>query len=161
MVSSSGAASHLPATGPLSSPVLHRLRDETAVFHTQSASGKSNSSIQRSSCVKQQSNRHRGRRSEAPAQRRWPSGNPRLSAFCRSAPAVRFMTFAIFLTGDLLRECAFSSRTSAFDQLRRLVRLARLLAISHSCERHAAAATLSIAEPALDEKTIKHFAKVI
>ena len=40
------------------------------------------------------------------------------------------MAFAIFFTGDLLRECAFSSRTSAFDQARRLVRLARLLAIS-------------------------------
>jgi hypothetical protein len=39
------------------------------------------------------------------------------------------MAFAIFFTGDLLRECAFSSRTSAFDQVRRLVRLARLLAI--------------------------------
>jgi hypothetical protein len=70
------------------------------------------------------------------------------------------MAFAIFFTGDLLRECAFSSRTSAFDQVRRLVRLARLLAISHSCERHAAAAaTLSIAEPAWDEKIVKHFAK--
>jgi|SRR6266511_2291331 len=64
--------------------------------------------------------------------RRWPSGKPRLSAFCRSAPTVRFMAFAIFFTGDLLRECAFSSRTSAFDQVRRLVRLARLLAISPS-----------------------------
>jgi hypothetical protein len=33
MVSSSGAVSHLLATDPLSSPVLHRLlRDETAVF---------------------------------------------------------------------------------------------------------------------------------
>jgi hypothetical protein len=31
-------------------------------------------------------------------------------------------------TGDLVRECAFSSRTSAFDQVRRLVRLARVLA---------------------------------
>jgi len=27
--------------------------------------------------------------------------------------------------GDLLRECAFSSRTSAFDQVRRLVRIGR------------------------------------
>src|SRR5262249_25386919 len=36
MVSSSGAASHLPATDLLSSPVLHRLpRDETIVFYTQ------------------------------------------------------------------------------------------------------------------------------
>jgi hypothetical protein len=64
------------------------------------------------------------------------------------------MAFAIFFTGDLLRECAFSSRTSAFDQVRRLVGLARLLAIGHSCERHAAAAALSLAEPAWDEKTV-------
>jgi hypothetical protein len=63
--------------------------------------------------------------------RRWPSGNPRLSAFCRSAPAVRFIAFAIFFTGDLLRECSFNSRMSAFDQVRRLGRLPRLLAISH------------------------------
>jgi hypothetical protein len=47
--------------------------------------------------------------------RRWPSGNPRLNAFCRSAPAVRFIALAIFLTGDLFRECALSSRTSAFE----------------------------------------------
>src|SRR5262249_32223560 len=40
MVSSSGAASHLLATDPLSLPVLHRLlRSEPAVFHAQSASG--------------------------------------------------------------------------------------------------------------------------
>jgi hypothetical protein len=42
------------------------------------------------------------------------------------------MAFAIFFTGDLLRECAFSARTSAFDQVRRLVRLARLLDINPS-----------------------------
>ena len=41
------------------------------------------------------------------------------------------MVLAIFLTGDLLRECTLSSRTSAFDQERRLGRLARLFAISH------------------------------
>jgi hypothetical protein len=69
------------------------------------------------------------------------------------------MALAIFFTGDLLRECAFSSRTSAFDQVRRLVRVAGLLAISRSYERHAAAATLSIAEPAWDEKTVEDFAK--
>jgi hypothetical protein len=68
------------------------------------------------------------------------------------------MALAIFFTGDLLRECAFSSRTSTFDQVRRLVRLARLLATSPSCVRHTAAATL-IAEPAWDEKTVEHFAK--
>ena len=68
---------------------------------------------------------------------RWPSGKPRLRAFCRSAPAVRFMALTIFLTGDLLRECALSSRTSSFD--RRLVRRARLVAINPSrrrCARH-------------------------
>jgi hypothetical protein len=54
-----------------------------------------------------------------------------MSAFWRSAPAVRFMALATFLTGDLLRECALSSRTSAVDQERRLGRLARLFAISH------------------------------
>jgi hypothetical protein len=48
--------------------------------------------------------------------RRWPSGKPRLRAFCRSAPAVRFMALTIF-------ECTLSSRTSSFDQGRRLVRL--------------------------------------
>ena len=89
--------------------------------------------------------------SEAPAHRRWPSGNPRLNSFCRSAPTVRSMAFAILFTGDLLRECAFSSRTSAFDQARRLVRLARLLAISPS--RNTAVATLSIVEKR-DEKTV-------
>jgi hypothetical protein len=41
------------------------------------------------------------------------------------------MALAIFLTGDLLRECTLSSRTSTFDQERRLGRLARLFAISH------------------------------
>jgi hypothetical protein len=41
------------------------------------------------------------------------------------------MALATFLTGDLLRECALSSRTSAVDQERRLGRLARLFAISH------------------------------
>jgi hypothetical protein len=71
------------------------------------------------------------------------------------------MAFAILFTGDLLRECAFSSRTSAFDQVRRLVRLARLLATNHSCERNTAAATLSIAEPTWDEKTVKILLRVI
>jgi hypothetical protein len=60
--------------------------------------------------------------------RRWPSGKPRSCAFCRSAPAVRFMAPAIFLTADLLLECALSSRTSSFDQGQRLGR-ARLVAI--------------------------------
>jgi len=47
---------------------------------------------------------------------------------------VRFMALAIFLTGDLLRECAFSSRTSAFDQERRFARLPCLLAILTPCD---------------------------
>jgi hypothetical protein len=71
------------------------------------------------------------------------------------------MAFAILFTGDLLRECALSTRTSAFDQVRRLVRLARLLTISYSCERRAAAAMLSIAEPAWDEKTFEILLRVI
>jgi hypothetical protein len=62
---------------------------------------------------------------------RWPSGKPRLNAFCRSAPAVRFMALATFLTGDLFRKCAFSSRKSAFDQGRLLGRLPRLLTFIH------------------------------
>jgi hypothetical protein len=70
-----------------------------------------------------------------PGTRRWPSGNPRLNAFCRSAPAVRFMAVTIFLTGDLLRECALSSRTSAFDHERRLWRATRFVAISHLSSR--------------------------
>src|SRR5262249_25893497 len=88
---------------------------------------------------------------QPPAYRRWPSGNPRLSAFCRSAPAVRFMSFAIRFTGDFLRECAFKSRTSALDQARRLTRLARLLAICPSSAA-TAAMRLSIAERMRDEK---------
>src|SRR5439155_25944193 len=60
--------------------------------------------------------------------RRWPSGKPRSCAFCRSAPAVRFIALAIFLPGDLLRECALSSRTSSFDQDPRLGR-ARVVAV--------------------------------
>jgi hypothetical protein len=44
---------------------------------------------------------------------------------------VRFMALAIFLTGDLLRECAFSSRTFAFDHERRFARLPCLLAITY------------------------------
>ena len=42
------------------------------------------------------------------------------------------MAVAIFFTGDLLRECAFSSRRSCFDQVRRFVRLVRFFAIASS-----------------------------
>src|SRR5712691_1934525 len=76
--------------------------------------------------------------------RRWPSGKPRMRAFCRSAPTVRFIAFAIFLTGDLLRECTLSSRTSAFDHGRRLVRRTRLVAIVRS--RRPYARHLQVAE---------------
>ena len=44
---------------------------------------------------------------------------------------MRFIALAIFLTGDLLRECAFNSRTSAFDHDRRLVRLPCFFAITY------------------------------
>ena len=44
---------------------------------------------------------------------------------------MRFIVLAICLTGDLLRECAFSSRKSAFDQERRLRRPARLIGIAY------------------------------
>ena len=44
---------------------------------------------------------------------------------------MRFIVLAIFLTGDLLRECALSSRKSAFDQDRRLRRPARLVGIAY------------------------------
>ena len=39
---------------------------------------------------------------------------PRLTAFCRSDPSVRFIDLAIFFTGVLAFECARRSRTSAF-----------------------------------------------
>jgi hypothetical protein len=112
-------------------------------LHTQVSNGKTNSSSQHGP--------HHRHEDQPPAYRRWPSGNPRLSAFCRSAPAVRFMALAICFTGDFLRECALNSRTSALDQARRLTRLARLLAI---CPSSAAAAAMrpSIAERMRDEK---------
>jgi hypothetical protein len=112
-------------------------------LYTRVTNGKTNSSSQHG-----HGHRHED---QPPAYRRWPSGNPRLSAFCRSAPAVRFMALAIRFTGDFLRECALKSRTSALDQARRLTRLARLLAI---CPSSAAAAAMrpSIAERMRDEK---------
>jgi hypothetical protein len=68
-------------------------------------------------------------------QRRCPKGKPRLNAFCRSAPTVRFIAFAIFFSGDLVRECAFSSRRSAVDQLRRLARRASLVTMTNLLSR--------------------------
>ena len=58
--------------------------------------------------------------------------SPKLSAFCRIAPAVRFIVFEILATGVLLFECALRSRTCSFDQATRLVRplvFFRLIAI--------------------------------
>ena len=52
----------------------------------------------------------------------WPTGIPRAKAFCRIAPAVRFMAFEILATGVLLLECAFRSRTCSLLQATRFVR---------------------------------------
>src|SRR6516165_8066816 len=107
-----GSASHLLATDPLSSPVLHRLlRDETAV---------SIRSLRAASPTRQYSDGRalnstvssRGRRPQAPAQRRWPSGNPRLSAFCRSAPTV-----PSWLSKSFLPATCFESVPSALAHL--------------------------------------------
>jgi hypothetical protein len=46
-----------------------------------------------------------------------------LSAFCRNAPAVRFIDRTIVLTGDLFLEWLLSSRWSCFVQGRRGARL--------------------------------------
>jgi hypothetical protein len=81
--------------------------------------------------------------------RRWPSGKPRSLALCRSAAPVRFMALAIFLTGDLLRECALSSRTSSSDQGWRLVRRARLVAIKSLAARGAGAADCAVCTPGM------------
>src|SRR5262249_25045965 len=84
MVSPSGAASHLLATDPLSSPVLHRLlRDETAVFYTQSASGKSNSSIKRSWGVIQHTRCARSKSNPRRSQSRLSLAETRPSAVSR------------------------------------------------------------------------------
>jgi hypothetical protein len=58
-----------------------------------------------------------------PNYRRWPTGIPRAKAFCRIAPAVRFMAFEILATGVLLLECAFRSRTCSLVQATRFVRV--------------------------------------
>jgi hypothetical protein len=49
---------------------------------------------------------------------------PKLNAFWRIAPGVRFIAFEILTTGVLLFECALRSRTCSFFQATRLVRLA-------------------------------------
>ena len=56
-------------------------------------------------------------------ERRCPSDRPRDKAFCRSAPAVRFIARATVLTGDLFLEWLLSSRSSCFVQARRVARL--------------------------------------
>jgi hypothetical protein len=50
--------------------------------------------------------------------------SPRLNAFWRIAPGVRFIAFEILTTGVLLFECALRSRTCSFVHATRLVRLA-------------------------------------
>jgi len=44
---------------------------------------------------------------------------PSLSAFCRSDPSVRFVSFTILATGVRAFECALNSLTSAFVYSRR------------------------------------------
>ena len=56
--------------------------------------------------------------------RRWPMASPKLNAFWRIAPGVRFIAFEILTTDVLLFECALRSRTCSFFQATRLVRLA-------------------------------------
>jgi hypothetical protein len=46
-------------------------------------------------------------------QARESSDNPRLNAFCRVAPSVRFKALAILPAGVFLRAADFNSRTSA------------------------------------------------
>jgi hypothetical protein len=58
-----------------------------------------------------------------PAYRRWPIGIPKPRAFCRIAPAVRFITLEIFSTGVLLLECVLRSRTCSLLQATRFVRV--------------------------------------
>ena len=48
---------------------------------------------------------------------------PRIPAFCRSAASVRFILFAITVSGVRAFECAWSSRTSRVVQAMRLVSL--------------------------------------
>jgi len=46
---------------------------------------------------------------------------PKLRAFCRMAPGVRFIDFEIVATGVFLFECALRSLTCCLDQATRLV----------------------------------------
>jgi hypothetical protein len=57
-------------------------------------------------------------------QARESSDNPRLNAFCRVAPSVRFKALAIFAAGVFFRAADFSSRTSAAVHERRFEFLA-------------------------------------
>jgi hypothetical protein len=52
-------------------------------------------------------------------QARESSDNPRLNAFCRVAPSVRFKALASFLAGVFFRAADFSSRRSAAVHERR------------------------------------------
>jgi hypothetical protein len=63
------------------------------------------------------------RRQGVSSYRRCPRDNPSCNAFWRNAPCVRLVSLAIFTTGNLLRECCLSSRTSSFVHSRRFAGL--------------------------------------
>src|ERR1700730_12931910 len=63
---------------------------------------------------------------------RWPRERPRLNAFCRNAPAVRFMLFTTALIGDLLFASLLSSPSSSFVHGRRPALFSAFFAISLS-----------------------------
>ena len=58
----------------------------------------------------------RNRRGSQRRGRRCPKPMPRIPAFCRSAPSVRFILFAITVSGVRAFECAWSCRTSCIVQ---------------------------------------------
>jgi hypothetical protein len=58
---------------------------------------------------------------------------PKLNAFWRIAPGVRFIAFEILTTGVLLFECTLRSRTCSFVQATRLVRLAIKFILFERC----------------------------
>ena len=65
----------------------------------------------------------RDRRGSQRRGRRCPKPMPRIPALCRSAASVRFILFAITVSGVRAFECAWSSRTSRVVQGMRLVSL--------------------------------------
>lgn len=59
-------------------------------------------------------------------QRWWPSGIPRLVAFCLKAPGVRFISLDMLATGVLLLECFLRVLSSWAVHSRRFARFAIL-----------------------------------